>query len=491
MGRRAEEMSRQELGDWQTPPLLAEAVLKLLQGMRFEPAVLVEPTCGRGSFLIAGADVFPEAELRGYELNESYLEEARGRVDGARGRLRLADFFEVSWETEFEEMPEPILVVGNPPWVTSSRLGSLGSRNLPEKANFKGLSGYEALTGKSNFDVSEWMILRMLQALRGRRAALAVLCKSTVVRRVLEFAVEARIPITPGGIWRIDAMQHFDAAVDAVLFVCRLGREPGQRWPVFAGLDAGASSESFDLVGGKVVPDAECWARTSHLDGESHPEWRSGLKHDCARVMELTPSGDAWTNGLGESVAIERDFVFPLLKSSDVANGQLIPRRFVVVPQRALGEDTAALRVVAPKAWSYLSSHRDALRARKSSIYRRQADFAIFGVGPYSFSPWKVAVSGLYKKLHFSVVGPHEGQPVILDDTCYFLPFETEIQARRACSALCSPLALEYFKARVFWDAKRPIKKETLQKLDLEALLAEVEGASVVPRRRTQLALSL
>jgi hypothetical protein len=58
----------------------------------------------------------------------------------------------------------------------------------------------------------------------------------------------------------------------------------------------------------------------------------------------------------------------------------------------------------------------------------------------------------------------------MLDDTCYFLPFTNETDARKAACALESELAQDFFRGRVFWDAKRPISKAILQKLDLGQL---------------------
>jgi hypothetical protein len=81
------------------------------------------------------------------------------------------------------------------------------------------------------------------------------------------------------------------------------------------------------------------------------------------------------------------------------------------------------------------------------------------------------APSGLYKRLRFCVVGPHDEQPVMVDDTCYFLPFSNETDAQKAARALESEMALDYFRGRVFWDAKRPISKAILQNLDVERLI--------------------
>jgi len=44
-----------------------------------------------------------------------------------------------------------------------------------------------------------------------------------------------------------------------------------------------------------------------------------------------------------------------------------------------------------------------------------------------------------------------------------------------AWAALSSPLAQDFFSAHIFWDAKRPINKALLQKLDLAALVEELK----------------
>jgi hypothetical protein len=190
--------------------------------------------------------------------------------------------------------------------------------------------------------------------------------------------------------------------------------------------------------------------------------------------MELRREGGRLTNGLGEPVDLEPELLYPLLKGSDLANDRAADRRFVVVTQRRLGEDTSGLRERAPRAWAYLHAHRERFAARKSAIYEGQPAFALFGVGDYTFAPYKVAICGLYKRLAFALVPPHEGRPVVLDDTCYFLPCRSAGEARRLHGALTSPAARAFFEARVFWDAKRPINKALLQSLSLAALFEEI-----------------
>ncbi len=351
----------------------------------------------------------------------------------------------------------------------------MGGTNLPAKSNFKGLAGLDALTGKSNFDVSEWMILRLLQALAGREATLAMLCKSAVARRVVEHVARRGWPVLPGSVRKIDARRHFAAGVDAVLFTCRLSPEATSStssWPVYASLEDTAPEAAFGMADGALVADLAAYRETQALAGASDPAWRSGIKHDCARVMELSLRGDAWVNGAGEVVDVEPGFRHPLFKGSDLANGRTRATRAVIVPQRLLGEDTTALRERAPRLWAYLSRHRDLFDARKSAVYRGQPPFAVFGVGPYTFAPWKVAVSGFSKRMRFCVLGPEGQQPAMVDDTCYFLPFASASEARRVARALEAEPARRFFQGRVFWDAKRPVNKGVLQALDLRKLMA-------------------
>lgn len=471
--------SRIEFGDWQTPDELSrDVVAHIARIIGSPPKSVLEPTCGKGAFLLAAGQQFPESTLVGYEINPEYAAVASSRLDHLGARIHTADFFQVDWQQEIASLPGPLLVLGNPPWVTTAGLGAIGAKNAPKKQNFKGLSGLDARTGKGNFDVSEWMLIHLLRSLSGREATLAMLCKSAVARRVIEFGTRENWNITPGGLWRIDSAHHFQAAVDAVVFVCRT--EPADNaspsvWPVYSSLSAGEPASSVGIVDGELVADVDAYHRSRVLAGPSNPEWRSGIKHDCAPIMELELRENYWFNGLGEIVDIEQTVRYPVLKSSDIANGRVIPSKAVIVPQKHLGEDTYALRDNAPKLWAYLQHHAPSLDGRKSSIYKNQPPFAIFGIGEYSFAPWKVAISGFYKRLRFSVIGPHDEQPVMLDDTCYFLPFSNEVEARTTADALKSDLAADFFRGRVFWDAKRPINKSMLQKLAREKLLQLVE----------------
>ena len=185
-----------EFGDFQTPQHLADAICDLIARRGFAPASVLEPSCGRGTFLVAAMKAFPSAMVRGYDCNSSHVEAARHRVSACpHASVANGDFFQRNWDTVLAELAAPVLVLGNPPWVTNAAIGSLGGANLPKKSNVDGLRGIDALTGSANFDISEWMIRENFRWLKDRGGAIAVLCKTSVARKVLARVWAEGIPI--------------------------------------------------------------------------------------------------------------------------------------------------------------------------------------------------------------------------------------------------------------------------------------------------------
>ena len=190
-------------------------------------------------------------------------------------------------------------------------------------------------------------------------------------------------------------------------------------------------------------------------------------------------------NRLGEVLDLEPRFVYPLVKGCDLVRDHAAStERSVLVLQQRIGEDTAPLAGLAPRLWSYLTAHSGWFTKRASSIYRGAPAFAMFGIGPYSFAPFKVATGGLNKEPRFRALGPGKGKPVMLDDTCYFLPCSTAAEAA-VLTALCNdPITLAFLRSASFKSAKRPITKALLQRIDLAAILKRTDRRALRKRAR-------
>jgi hypothetical protein len=290
------------------------------------------------------------------------------------------------------------------------------------------------------------------------------------------YAWKNNIRLSKSAIYRIDAAKHFGASVDSCLFVCAFSPSAcNSTSAIFESLEHTEPAKNIGVVNGELITSIELFERWKHLRGEGKSNWRSGIKHDCSKVMELAKEGNKYRNGMGEVVELEDDYIYPMLKSSDVAKGSVTsPRRWMLVTQKTVRDDTSIIKEFAPKTWQYLLSHAGLLDKRGSSIYKKRSRFSVFGVGEYSFSRWKVATSGFYKKLRFQVVGEYFGKPAVLDDTSYFVPCDTKEEAEHVASLLNSRIAKEFFEAYIFWDAKRPITIDILRRLNLSALEEEI-----------------
>ncbi len=484
-------IKEKEFGDFQTPLGLAGEVVSLVSEKYGTPDSVIEPTSGLGRFIEAALGVWGDkANYTGYEINPVYCANAKKRflgIDNVKIEERDILTNEISrfYPTKNGGYT---LIIGNPPWVTNSMLGSLDSDNLPEKSNFQGLRGFDAKTGKANFDIAEWIIIRLFENMPSD-GVLAMLCKSATARRVLVHLWNLGLSLSDEGLYLIDAKKSFNVAVDACLLVLRKAGKSDKTAAVYGNLQATKPISRFGIINGNLIANIDDYRKFADLDGYSTYNWRSGIKHDAARIMELTPVEGGYKNGLGEIIELENDFVYPLLKSSDLGNGHSKPRRYVIVPQRRVGQDTAKIECIAPKTWDYLKRHADILDARKSSIYRNMPRFSVFGIGDYSFALWKVAISGLYKRINFVIVPPVEGKPTMLDDTCYFIPCGSEEEAEFWQNELNSEDCVKFLSSLVFFDAKRPVSIEILRRIDFPTL-AKMHGVLSQARKYLSLASS-
>lgn len=495
-----------DMGDFQTPPALVAAVLARLGPVGARWPRVLEPTCGRGHFL-AGLLALdpPPREILGVELQDGHLAAARAVAGTAPGSVRVgltgASLFGLDLRSALDwRGGGPLLVVGNPPWVTNAALGALGSGNRPARVNSARRRGIDAKTGASNFDIAEAVWRKLLAELADDAPTIALLCKTSVARNVLEHAARAGLPVAAAAVVRVDARAWFGAAVEACLLCLTLGAGGAgvaagalERVPVYPALDAAEPAAAMGFARGRLVADVDAYAPFAYADGACPFVWRQGLKHDAAGVMELEPAaGGGLVNAGGEPADVEPGHVYPLLKGSDLArpgSAAPLPRRWVVVTQRTTGEDTDRLEREAPRLWAYLRGRSGAFARRRSSVYRGRPEFALFGIGPYSFAPYKVAVSGLHRGPVFHAVGPARGagddpgpRPVMFDDTCYFLPFDAPERAALAAALLNEPAATGLLRALAFPGAKRPVTKAVLQRLDLGAVLARADRRALLAR---------
>lgn len=477
-----------EFGDWQTNEALSLEVCRLLYQQGVRPQILLEPTCGRGSFIKAALQIFDTIEMvYGIDINPTYVEEISQWATnypnkGITFHFYCHNFFDYDFSSLAKlTQNKNLLILGNPPWVTNSELGRFNSDNLPTKVNFKKMRGLEAMTGKSNFDIGEYITHRLLLLFGQCSGHIALLLKNSVIKNII--SSQSCYPYNIDHIhqYEFDAKKEFNASVAASLFFARLSKVKAVNCSLH-NLYTKFHIRDYGWCDGHFVSDLSLYKETLSLDGLSPFEWRSGIKHDCAKVMELELNNGSYYNGLGEIVDVEEDRIFPLVKSSDLKNTLIdSTKRYVVVTQLSTNEDTSFLQVTHPKLYRYLESHSEYFDRRASSIYKKGSRFGIFGIGSYSFKPYKVIVSSLYKNILFVVTPTIDGKPFMADDTCYMIGFDDLSTAMEIADELNSEKVKKFIYSIVFEDSKRIVNKETLMRIKLTSNRAITNSHKVKP----------
>lgn len=472
------EFDRREYGDFQTNDNLASEVTKYAFSKFQDFEFVLEPTCGKGSFILASINHSKSIKkIVGVEIYQPYVWETKFKIlayyleNEQSPKPDIDIILGNAFDFRFEELAKSTkclktLIIGNPPWVTNSELGSIDSVNLPQKSNFKKHSGFDALTGKGNFDIGENISQKLLNCFQNHNGIFALLIKNSVVKNIIQDQKRKCFRIGNCEQLNIDSKQEFNASVNACLFLTQLNNEPNLTCKEF-------DFYSFDFITtfgwykDKFVYSVKDYDKTGFIDGESVFTWRSGVKHDCSKVMELQAVNGHFKNGLGEEVSLEKNLVYGLLKSSDLKNHHTNTfRKLTIITQNKIGQETTYIRESFPLTYHYLQSHRKFFEQRKSSIYKEKPDFSIFGIGDYSFAKFKVAISGLYKSTHFTLVEPNNSKPIMLDDTCYFIGFNKLEMAKIAHYLTNSDLVQKFLKSIIFSDSKRSINKDILMRID-------------------------
>ena len=389
-------------------------------------------------------------------------------------RIINADIFSFDFKTIVKNK-EQFLIVGNPPWVNNSTLSGLNSGNMPAKMNFKGLKGMDAITGASNFDICEYVILELIACLHGTNTTIAMLCKTSVARNIFMEMKRTHTKFASCDILEFNANKVFGINANACLLVIQLSMHDisADICNVYSFDKPTEARNSFGYVGGKFY--SKITEGVDDFSGRCCFEWRQGVKHDCSKVMELSLDGTTLVNGLKERVNIEDGYVFPLIKSSMFKSPVIAGSgKYVIVTQKKIREDTSHIAIDAPETWRYLNLHKEFFLKRKSAIYKDAPDFSMFGIGDYSYAPYKVGVSGFYKKPLFSVLASSGGTPIMTDDTSYFICFPTYDSAYVAMLILNSIRVQRFLATIAFMDAKRPYTKKVLGRIDFNKILGAI-----------------
>ena len=148
-------------------------------------------------------------------------------------------------------------------------------------------------------------------------------------------------------------------------------------------------------------------------------------------------------------VAVEPEFVYPLLRGREVRQWSYEPQHCIIMPQdpeqpsRAYPQDKLAVKY--PKTFAYFHHFERELRNRSGfkQFFNPSRDpfYSVYNVGEYTFAPYKCVWREQSSILTTVVIESIGGEVLIPDHKLSLCPFDTKAEAHFVCAFLANSLS--------------------------------------------------
>lgn len=410
-----------------------------------EGATVLDPTAGDGAFLealIASAlaagvarDALPVDRLFAIERDPTLLPALCARLRERYG-VSLPRASLIADDVLETRAPRCDVLVGNPPWINFAALPDDEKQRLKRRFRESGLAaeGTSLLWGSSRTDLAALIVVHAISALL-RPGGVACFFlplglylndgASRGFRRHDAFGV----PFALRSVHDFRRTRVFPK-VRTRYGLARFERDARTSWPVPYWVDdAGDTGWTCKLaapVDGALGPLSIEAIDDRHVPAPSEtapaaPRPRQGVNPCGAtevfvfdRSERLDDEHVVVGNRAIDRAILPRRYVVPVVTPSTLAEPVHTPRRWMLVPHDPESGRPLPAELVAaePALARYLALHEARLRARRGPVLRRFVDagrwWALLGVGPYSYAPFKVL---------WQAYGARAFAPVVLDNT--------------------------------------------------------------------------
>ncbi len=174
---------------------------------------------------------------------------------------------------------------------------------------------------------------------------------------------------------------------------------------------------------------------------------------------------------------VERDLIFPLLKPRHIKKWEIRGEPYdIILPHTKYGRNNETeLMEEQPKTYHYLLTYKDELLGRKSRWFKGNDKpfYTLFGIGEYTFKPYKVVWSMIGYLPYFAVASSFNdgfiGDKILIpDNTIGYISFDDLDEAFYVCAILNSNFAKKIF-SRKSTKSKWGISKELVESVPISA----------------------
>lgn len=520
---------RHDLGEFFTPDWLAEKTLALAGFNGEVDKTVFDPGCGSGSFLLAaaakkiangaswpallqsvcGCDLNPLSVLSA-RLNFLVLLSKHFTLPLPGVELPVWHYDSIFQTPRGNTTPAVLpqnlatgcdYLVGNPPWISWNALPPayrrrLESELLPQYVLFD-FHGQAARLGHSNDDYLSTFTLITVQRYLRQSGLCSFLIKQPLLMNVSgktfrHFSIRHRDEIIPLRVVKVADLRDLDPfaiANETAILVLEKGAPTiypvdYEVWSRNNGhieikIERAQPANAEDRSSPWIIVNDD-WAATKFMEGENPYEIRHGLKHDVAEVLivDLIERSKATLrvrrreDAAAEIHDLEPDWVYPFLQPRHLQPWGNDGCAYFVLPQHKAGEDNEVeLRDNFPLTYAFLKRFAARFAERRSRVFLHKPFYGLFGLGRYTFAPYKVCWVGLGFQPNFMVAEEIHNEALgnksmIPDGTIYYMPFADHDTAHFVCALLNSNLVRTFLSARS-GKSKRGLSKKVMAQLAL------------------------
>lgn len=399
------------------------------------------------------------------------------------------------------------LIIGNPPWVKWSNLPEVYRERIKPTCEKYDIFSSNPHHGGNELDISGMISYTVADKWLRESGKLAFVLTQTHFQSpssegFRRFKINNEFNLTPRWVEDLKEIRPFPEAANKTA-LCFFEKTRGEqtRYPI--PYTIWRATEGFARVIPENISKDEALARTVRLPWEATPvgglgspwailppgrfnqlssinrpsQWVQGRKgitadlngiyfvdliavNDEERLVQIETRPEAGRNDIGPKRRfwVEPDLLYPLLKGAADFSAFKVTRRhnlFTFIPNAGIqrSDYASAERIVTALRLtnSYFENYRSVLQER--STYRTRMPgapyFAIYNVGDYTFSPFKVfwaEQSGHFKAavasgMQVPIVGNRSFVP---DHKIFFVDFNDENEAHYLCCMLNNPVVAEY-----------------------------------------------
>jgi hypothetical protein len=427
-------------------------------------ANVFDPQCGIGQLLaglVAAAQArglrtrdLPWQRLWGADREPAYLRVAARTLGLCREQLLWADTLTAPPALRVER------VFANPPWVNFPDLPAADKSALKPQFVALGLvpDRRRVLLGGTRIDVAALAIARYMERHLLPHGQAVVFLPLSVFQNdgahaawrnfavgPVRYAPTAVVDLTAARVFP-DIQTRYGLAV----FVRDRSFTPPIPWANVTGWTTAGPSGAANAAW-TIGPHAR---PTVHLPARPRQGVNTGGANAVLHVALAEPAAAGqpvwWVQSARGRWQLPAWFLYPLLAATQFATPTAPPRRWVVLPYHPTGRVLSAAEVsAAPLLAAFLHAHADVLQARKGVWLRRGPWWSLVGVGPYCFTPWKVAWPA-YGATTFTpqVFGAVAGQPWQANQAAQaFVPCADRAEAEAVAAQLRTPAVAAWLSA--------------------------------------------